>query len=116
MNGYYGYGYAHPYYYPSVGAWPWGYVGQAPPGPPPRPVPPTPRPALDPNFPVSSAFDQAFYDGYGRMPTPMEKIDYALSWTLDGYGELLGRQGYDLQQAKKQIGSHVRRMLSRSGL
>jgi len=108
------YGYAHPYY-SSVGAWPWGYVGQAPPALP-GPVPSTPRPALDPNFPVSSAFDLAFYDGYGRVPTPMEKIDYALAWTLDGYGELLGRQGYSLQQTKKRIGSHVRQMLSRSGL
>lgn len=99
MNSYYGYGYAHPYYYPSVGAWPWGYVGQAPP---PAWVPPQATQAPE-NY-LLEALTRRFMESKGRSPTKLELADFAFDIAMELYFEKSGiREGPALARIRSKL-------------
>ena len=115
MNGYYGYGYAHPYYYPSVGAW--GYIGQDQ---------PYVQHGLVDGVPVGVAtgetLRQALVDRWyfvmrsrlpkgqeflGRAPSAADLGDFLLEMAIEGY------YGEGARLSGPQIVARVQQMLSR---
>ena len=93
MSGYYGYGYAHPYYYPSVGAWPWEYVGQVPASSPMPTFPPPPYrgpryigPGDEQTLTnVRNALIRWFIEVNQRPPSDLDLADFVVQAALGAY-------------------------------
>lgn len=127
MSSYYGYGYAHPYYYPSVGAWPWAYVGQVPatsptptfPTPPyrgPRLLGPGETQTLDA---VRNALIQWFMEVNNRPPSDLDLADFVIQAALGAYSQehviaAGGEAGRLMFQSQQQIQARLAELMKRT--